>query len=435
MEIIYNYLKNAFLDIKDETKQNPPFVGVLLILVTIPASLAVNNAALILLVGAASLKFKKQNFQISNSIILLILLYILMLFSAFWTIDMEETLKGLPKELALLIIPTVFFFILNFTKSQKAKLLKYYSFGMVLWSFYWILHSVNQYLITENYAAFFYHELVTKEVNAIHVSIYVSIAFFYFFTKEKKSVASNLIALWLFFFIALLSSKNAILTVIFLILVYTFFYSKMIKKVKIYYLITLLATFCIAISFGKIRERFEMEIAENFTYTPGEAVKKRAGVNTVNIAEAWKKEKFDPSDYFPGTALRVYKFRMFVELFNEDPVFWKGYGLNASKVKLRQKAKEYNLYFGYKGFNFHNQYIQNFAELGFFGFLVLIMIVLINLKNSIKSEDFLHIAFAILMISLFLTESFLWRQRGVMFFTIMFCIFNATNHVKHTEIE
>ena len=75
--------------------------------------------------------------------------------------------------------------------------------------------------------------------------------------------------------------------------------------------------------------------------------------------------------------------------------------------------------------NFHNQYVQTFADLGILGFLLVIIMLAINLKNGLAKKDFIHIAFAIVMISLFLTESFLWRQRGVVFFTIFYCIFNA----------
>lgn len=435
MEIIYSYLKSAILDIKDETSQNPSFVCVLLILITIPAGLAINNTALILLIASVFLRFKKENFQINFSLSLLVVFYLFLLLSALWTIEMRETLKAIPKELALLLIPTIFFFIPNFTREQKAKLFKYYSHGMLLWTFFWIIKATIKYFWTKDVSVFFYHALVTKEINAIHVSVFVAIAFFYFFTKEKRSMISNLISLWLFLFIVLLSSKNVIVVVVLLIVAYLFFYSKMLKKVKMYYLATLLVTFCITLSIGKIRERFEMEIAKNFTYVKENPANVRAGVNTINIAEAWHKERFHPSDYFPGTAMRVYKFRMFLELCKEDHIFWKGYGVNASKIKLKQKVKEYNLHPGYGGFNFHNQYVQNFAELGIFGFLLIVAIVLINLKNSLKSKDFLHIAFAILMISLFLTESFLWRQRGVMFFTIMFCLFNAKNHIKRAETE
>lgn len=109
-------------------------------------------------------------------------------------------------------------------------------------------------------------------------------------------------------------------------------------------------------------------------------------------------------------------------------MFLSGFGLNASYPKIEEKAKQYNLYLGkdgtdgYQTKNFHNQYVQNFAELGIFGFIILLLILIVNIKKAYNSKDFVHFAFAILMISLFLTESFLWRQRGVVFFTVMYCL-------------
>jgi len=58
--------------------------------------------------------------------------------------------------------------------------------------------------------------------------------------------------------------------------------------------------------------------------------------------------------------------------------------------------------------------------------MLLVLMLSFNLKNAIKNKDFIHIAFAVLMISLFLTESFLWRQRGIVFFTLFYCLLNST---------
>ena len=79
----------------------------------------------------------------------------------------------------------------------------------------------------------------------------------------------------------------------------------------------------------------------------------------------------------------------------------------------------------YEEYNFHNQYIQTLAEVGFFGLLILVLMLFVNLLNAIKQKDFLHIAFAITMIMLFLSESFFCRQRGIVFFIILFCLFNS----------
>ena len=111
-------------------------------------------------------------------------------------------------------------------------------------------------------------------------------------------------------------------------------------------------------------------------------------------------------------------------------IFLKGFGFNASKKKLLLKEEKYNLYKGYGSFNFHNQYVQNFAELGVFGLLLIVLMLAVSLKKSLNNKDFMHFSFTVLMISLFLTESFLWRQRGVVFFTIFYCIFNTMNLKK-----
>jgi O-antigen ligase len=49
----------------------------------------------------------------------------------------------------------------------------------------------------------------------------------------------------------------------------------------------------------------------------------------------------------------------------------------------------------------------------------------LTIRNAILSKNFIQIAFSGLVISLFLTESFLWRQRGVTFFVVMYCVLNA----------
>jgi O-antigen ligase len=137
----------------------------------------------------------------------------------------------------------------------------------------------------------------------------------------------------------------------------------------------------------------------------------------------------------------VYQFRIFTELIKDNYIFFIGLGLDASYPKIEEKAKYYNLYLGkngedgYQNKNFHNQYVQNFADLGVFGFLLIVVMLFINLKNAIKSKEFVHFAFSILMISLFLTESFLWRQRGVVFFTMMYCLFNSVNTANSSKQE
>ncbi len=436
MNNIYNFLNSVWKGFLEENKQNKALIPFILLLVTLPISMALNNVLLGIFFVSSLLYIRKCKITLSLIYLFPIVLFAWMSISYFWSIDLKRTLSAVPKEISLLLVPIAFMLLPTFTKEQKNKILKYYSYAMLAYVVFFLIRAFIRFLITKETSVFFYHGpdndtdsgLVPRLLNAIHVSVYVAIAFFYFFIKEVKTKWEQLFSLFLFVFVILLSSKNIILIFVLLILIQVFFYSKIANRLRLRNLTLLLLILAGILSFGKIKERFLIEFASNTEKSLSHNVKvnNEVTVNNISIYEAWNNEKFTHNYFFPGTSFRVYQLRMFTEFLEEEPIFWKGFGLNASLNKLLEKEKQYNLYPGYGTFNFHNQYVQNFAELGIVGFVLLILILFLNTKNAFKNKDFLHIAFAILMLSLFFTESFLWRQRGVVFFTVFYCLFNTT---------
>jgi hypothetical protein len=231
----------------------------------------------------------------------------------------------------------------------------------------------------------------------------------------------------------LLSSKNIILIFTGLLVCYQLFYTKTSKKMRLKNLVLLLLILFTLPFIGKIKERFKEEYETIMTDSSVNDVISKGSekVYNVSIKQAWTNASFKPNDYFPGTAFRVYQFRIFIELLQEESIFWTGFGLDASYSKIAEKGVHYNLFLGnetqegYQTKNFHNQYIQIFAELGIFGLLLLLTMLFLSLRNALTSKNFPHIAFSVLIIALFFTESFLWRQRGITFFILMYCIFNS----------
>lgn len=401
--------------------------------------MAINNVSTAIFI--LSVLIFNRNSKISNQVVLLIpiLLFVWMAASYFWTVDVSRTTAAISKEITLLLIPVTFLLMRPFTKDQILKLLKYYAYAMVFYAVFFLVRAAVRFLISGDQRAFFYHGeydddfgLVPKLLNAIHVSVYLAVAFFYFLSKEIKSKLDIICASILFVFIFLLSSKNIIIVFLFLVGIHFFYFSKSSNKMRLRNLAIFILVVGSILSFSKIKNRFLVEFQSNSNTSISHNVYNEAdeGVNYVSIYEAWNNEKFKHDDYFPGTAFRVYQFRMFLEIFKEEPIFWEGLGLNASLNKLKEKETKYNLYPVYGSFNFHNQYVQNFAELGFIGFVLLIVILFLNIKKAIRNKDFIHISFAILMISLFLTESFLWRQTGMLYFIIFYCLFNSKNEYK-----
>lgn len=431
MENTYNYLKNPYQDLKRETKQNPLFLFLLLVLVTIPMGYAVNGFAVGLFAVMTIVTFKKQNFKVEINLVLPILLYILMAASLLWTIDVDATSRALSKTLPFLVLPLCFMVMPRFSAVQKQKLLSFYSIGILAFTIFYLARATVKFIMNGDSSVFFYHELVTEDVNAIHVSVYVTLAFFAFYRKPLKHILDKVAMSILAVFIILLSSKNVIVIFLLLILFYELFHFRATQKIKWITILMLILLSLTVIFSTKIRDRFLIEFEANQKEGTLNKDFTEGSVYNVSVKQAWSKNKFQQNEYFAGTAFRVYQARIFKEMIQEDPIIFSGYGLNATDLKIEEKGIEHNIFLGnaehegYQKKNFHNQYIQFFAETGVVGFILILSIVLLNLIKSLKSKDFIHFCFAVLMISLFLTESFLARQRGIVFFTTLYCIFNS----------
>lgn len=413
------------------------FFCLLLLICTIPLPNVINNIVTGILVLFTLSQLKKTSFYFTKEMILPIILFVWMAISCIWSIDFLGSLNALPKESFLILFPfcCAIIFVHN-----KELLFKYYSISISFYVLFFLIKAVFRFFTENNTAVFFGHELVTKELNAIHFSAFVSVAFFYFLTKEIKTKTDYIQLLLLTLFLALLNSKSIILVDILLVGLYFFFYSKSANKMRLRNIVLLGIVFFSFLFFNRIKEKIEFEFQLDKDNNIGHTVipKEIVGDRIISMKQAWENNKFEQSDFFSGASFRVYQFRMFLEIMKEENVFFQGLGLNASYKKLEEKGLKYNVFNGnettegYQKKNFHNQFIQVFSELGFIGFVLLILILFANLKNALKNKDFIHIAFAILMISLFLTESFLWRQRGVVFFTAFYCLFN-TIHLSEKE--
>jgi O-antigen ligase len=440
MENIFNFSKNVFQNLKQEYNNHPSLLFVLLALLCIPLGYAFNSLSLALLIIITLINFKKADFSFKNYLIFPIVLYLLMLLSLTWSTDTDRTIAAISKELPLLLFPICFLLFRTFSDDEKQKIIKGFSYGMVAFAVFYLINASIRFLSSQDTSVFFYHELVTKDVNAIHVSVYMSVSFFYFLVKPIKTNWDKLALAILFLMVFLLSSKNIVVVFIGLLGYYYLFFSKTAKKLRLRNLILAIVILLSLPFIGKVKERFKQEYETIMTDSSVNDVINKGSetVYNVSIKQAWNNDTFKPNDFFPGTAFRVYQFRIFTEFLQEEAIFWKGFGLDASYYKIEEKGVQYHLFLGnqyqegYQKMNFHNQYIQVFAELGIFGFLLLIIMLALTIRNGIASKNYFHIAFSVLMIFLFITESFLWRQRGVTFFIVMYCVLNTKIKTEKT---
>ncbi len=256
---IYNYLKTAW---QEERKNNLFILLAALVLITIPLPYIFNSIAVVVFVLFSILSARNYKFNFQRILIYPITLYILMALSIIWTIDFKITLEALSKELSLLLIPLCFF-IIQFNKAEKLKILSYFSHAIFGYCIFYLVKATIRYFLTNDISVFFYHELVTLDVNAIHVSIYCVVSFFCFFLKANKTILDKMAIFILALVIILLSSKNIIITFVFLLIIYAIYHRKNTVK-KSYILLILMALVLVSIfGFKKIKERFKIEIQSN----------------------------------------------------------------------------------------------------------------------------------------------------------------------------
>ena len=408
--------------------QNVFVYSILLILLCIPLKYIFSSIATISFVIVSLPYFFRNKPSFNFALLLPIALFLLMLLSVTWSINTADTIKGLQKQLPILLFPICFLFISPLQTSDKSKIFQNYSYGTVGYSLYFITNACFRYFQAKNSEVFFYHELVSEDLNAIYFSVLVSFALFYFISIAKSSVYQQTSIGILGVFIFLLSSKSVLTIDIILVVCFYTFFSKTKKSVRWLTISVVFVFLGLSLVFvKKVKERFLVEYETAFidntvNQTIGKASEK---VYNVSLSQAWNLEKFEQNHYFPGTALRVYQLRIFIEMLNEQKILFTGFGLESSQQKIANKAKEHHLYSGYSVFNYHNQYLQTFSDLGVFGFIILLLMTFINIRNALKNNNFIHLVFATTMMFLFFTESLFCRQRGILFFITLYCVFNS----------
>lgn len=418
------FLKNVFPN--DATgKRNYNEILLTLVAVAIPTKyLFISLALMLYVVYACYSGIRYKTFVFKKALIVPVVFYAIMCLSLFWTRDKALTLSGLQKELPFLFVPIAMMLTPRFSKDSINRILRNYSWFMVVYALVFIFRAILRFITTKDTSVFFYHNLVTEDLNAIYISIFASLGLLYFVAKNDPKMATKAASVVLFLFVLLLSSKSIITIDVILIIAFYAFFAEIPKSIKTVTIISVITFIVCSFVFVKqVRERFLIEYETAFVDNTINTKIGNGNVFNVSLHQAWTQDKFEQNHFFPGTALRVFQVRVFTELLVEQAILWTGFGLEASQEQIKIKTQQYGLYGNYGDFNYHNQYVQTFSDLGIFGFLCVLIMVIWNCKNAFISKDFLHIAFSITMIILFLSESFFCRQRGIVFFILLYCLF------------
>lgn len=382
--------------------------------------------------------FGKKEINAEKIYYLPIAFFVLMITSLSWSYNFNSTLFGIKKQLSFLFIPLAFLIIPKRKTEDLHIIFRTFSFGMVVCALFCLGKALISYMRTNDINHFFYKNLVPSDPGVIYMSVFASFALFYFIQIKNKCNVEKIGLTIVIIFTFLLSSKS-IITIDFIIIIcyYTFFVT-IPSGTKAITIISVSVFLIFSVLYvKKVRERFLIEYETAFIDNTlnYDLTKDNQSVYNVSISEAWNKKDFHQNSYLPGTALRIYQIRVFLEILFEQKMFFSGFGLEASQDFIRGKAKEHNLLPLYGEYNFHNQYLQTYADLGVLGILIILSMLYINFWNALHGKNFMHLAFSITTIVLFLSESFFCRQRGIVFFIVLYCLFNGTTSKESHGIK
>ena len=278
----------------------------------------------------------------------------------------------------------------------------------IMLPFYWIIFSSFVYNFISSYFIDMYGGLYsylgsafTHPMHPTYVSVYINIAIILLFVELISGKRKNLFFLPIFIlFIIIASSKLAISLLIFNILFcFIFLISKSWISVKnilttgFFFTATIYLVFQNPIVSSKFIE------AKNSIEIPVE------------------KSAFDPSYHPSSSNQRLIAWKTSIEIIKQNSLIGVGSGdyLDGMVSQYKQNG---NIYLQKKRLDSHQQFLQTFAELGIIPLLILLTIFLTLVVISVKNKSLLLFMFASNFFLFGITESFLERQAGLIFFLL-----------------
>lgn len=385
------------------------------LLISLPLSYGFGTGILITLLATSLVSARFHKIHFKRGYLAPMLLYGLMIVSLFWTSSTHNSLRGLERQLAMIIIPMAFILMPEISMRSRNSILCAFSIGLSIFALFFFALAGVDYLEAGNVNRFFYHALVSPlELNAIYISVLVSLSgLFLLFVQRKTAIVICLLIVHAIFLVLLASKIIIVITALVAAIGIISRFRR--SRIMILLPVLLLGLLLLMVTSNPVKERFEREVTAS------------------NIKEVLQCERFNKVYDWTGTTIRLFQARIFVEMFEEDKVYFTGYGINNSKDKIIEKQKHYNLWQGYYEYNFHNQYIQAFAELGVFGFVFLLLLLGVVLWYYLKTRDIMFLSLFLVMMVVFLTESYIWRQRGLYHFLVLFCLLIKTAPLLQKE--
>lgn len=330
----------------------------------------------------------------------------------------STNLKQLEIEASFLALPVLWKIINPKTELKSVLGLAFLSGVMVAMSFCLSIASFKALQKNDITQVFYHHLAGNLGINAIYMALLCTIALLVLQQNSAQITfrMQALLSLILLGFIVLLSSK-------FLLVIFLLFLLLEYKRYKIILVTLPILTALFVFLNPFLLKRIKTEFA-----TP------------INLV---KQDKFSYDTPFTGSTLRLVIWKNTLEVLTEKNAWILGLGKASMHELLNKKYHQKGMYMGnpdlkdtgYFNYGPHNQYLESLMNQGILGILTLLYLLLLLVKESFMEKSNRVQRLALLFALLFITESVLTINKGIVafvFFSLLFTRQSSTS-IKTAE--
>ncbi|GGW38967.1 O-antigen ligase family protein [Arenibacter certesii] len=358
-----------------------------------------------------------------------IVFFLIILSSALTSNNINTGLKQVDKSLLMVLIAIPIIVLSNFNNNILPKTLKVFSFSTVLASSILIGYGLINVILGSATSILFFHNFAALyDQHPVYYALYLSLSAFvithYYFGHKiilnKKSTLIPLVSLMILIGGLILSASKIVIYVFFILYFFQLFQIIKNTKAKLIAVILVFFVAMLTINVPIIKDRF----------TEGLQFDLEKFEPTNDIAKAKVFSRVDKEN-LSDLELRYLFNKIGIYHTIQDNRILFGYGIG----DIQDYLDYYYLTYGlapnwYEGFNLHNQYLQIFVGYGVFVFLFFLTYIIYSFYIALKNKDYIFIFHLLITSSVFVFESLLSRNKGIVFFIFFNTLFliNSKNN-------
>ena len=349
-----------------------------------------------------------------------LLFYVYLFVNGLFGYNTSQLLGQLDKNLLFLIIP--FSALILFRVNHFYKILRIYIFSLSVITILLLINNLYKLFFNNNFSSFYFHQF-TEFVgeHAVYYSLYLSFGILICLDLVQKQIKTKaykfiiaIFTLGLWF-----SASKAIITITVILVFVTLMKSLSYKKIILSCVLISIFSFSLFYN-SHLEERFVEGFSYDLKFSP---------VSKIEEAKVFSNSEID---HISDLELRVIFAKIALYHLIDDGRLLFGYGVSDYQDYLDYYYMCYGLApYHYEGYSPHNQYILALVNSGLVGLCILLAYLIYSFYYAFERKHNLYLSFLILFCFSMIFETYLVRNKGIVFFFFFNSIFLIYN--QHNE--